>query len=379
MKKNNIFFTLLLVYVLFSCQSNEIKYSSVLFATDDYLSFPIDDETRLPYSVLTFKNEDREYLSFSNDWKEILFYTLDEGNLVKKVKFNTEGGSDNIHQIYGYSVLDFNNICVSNLVKQICYTDTTGRVNKRIDVNAGLDKGYYLYSFNSPLIIDNNIYLSQEINPRLGENYMGKSPLGIMFDTSSKKVIKTPLRYFPLYTNEELVTSTHGGLNYFCFDGNRFVYSYDTSDSLYTLDKSFQKVETFLAKSQYIDQVIPESNKNWDFNGHLRAICESPSYGNILYDKYRQVYYRFAYPKVELEKEENFLTIFREGRKQFSIIVLDKDFKVIGETLFPAYIYNSNVAFVHKDGLYISVSHHKNPDFDENWLRFQRIELVKNK
>ena len=72
MKKNNIFFTLLLVYVLFSCQSNEIKYSSVLFATDDYLSFPIDDETRLPYSVLTFKNEDREYLSFSNDWKEIL-------------------------------------------------------------------------------------------------------------------------------------------------------------------------------------------------------------------------------------------------------------------------------------------------------------------
>ena len=308
MKKNNIFFTLLLVYVLFSCQSNEIKYSSVLFATDDYLSFPIDDETRLPYSVLTFKNEDREYLSFSNDWKENLFYTLDEGNLVKKVKFNTEGGSDNIHQIYGYSVLDFNNICVSNSVKQICYTDTTGRVNKRIDINAGLDKGYYLYSFNSPLIIDNNIYLSQEINPRLGENYMGKSPLGIMFDTSSKKVIKTPLRYFPLYTNEELVTSTHGGLNYFCFDGNRFVYSYDTSDSLYTLDKSFQKVETFLAKSQYIDQVTPESNKNWDFNGHLRAICESPSYGNILYDKYRQVYYRFAYPKVELEKHG-----FKEG------------------------------------------------------------------
>ena len=78
-------------------------------------------------------------------------------------------------------------------------------------------------------------------------------------------------------------------------------------------------------------------------------------------------------------REVIFLTIFREGRKQFSIIVLDKDFKVIGETLFPAYIYNSNVVFVHKDGLYISVSHHKNPDFDENWLRFQRIELVKNK
>ena len=374
LKMKNILLALILAFAFSSCQNDKINYPSILSATDNYLSFPIDEETKLPYSVQTFESEGKGYLSFTNRWKEILFYTLDKGELVKKVKFNTEGGSDNIHQICGYNVLDFHKIYVSNSIKQICHTDTTGHVYKRIQ----LDTKNCIPTMNPPLLMDNNIYLSQDINPGLGENYMGKSPLGIMVDTLNEKVTTTPLKYFPLYTNEDLVYSTHGSLNYFCFDEKKFVYSYDTSDSLYTLSKDFNKVERFWAKSQYIDKVIPSSDKDADFMKHLRTICESPSYGNIIYDKYRQVYYRFAYPRVEFDKEKDFLTILREGRKQFSIIVLDKDLKVIGETLFPPYIYNSNVTFVNEDGLYISVSHHKNPDFDENLLRFQRIELIKN-
>ena len=102
----------------------------------------------------------------------------------------------------------------------------------------------------------------------------------------------------------------------------------------------------------------------------------SPSYGNIMYDKYRQVYYRFVYPEVEFDQSEDFLSIFREGRKQFSILILDKELSIIGETLFPVYTYNSNLAFVNEKGLYLSVSHYKRTDFDENILRFQRIDLV---
>ena len=89
--------------------------------------------------------------------------------------------------------------------------------------------------------------------------------------------------------------------------------------------------------------------------------------------------HRIAYPEVEFERNEDFLEVFRTGRKQFSIIILDKDLNVVGETLFPPYTYNPKVIFVDKDGLYISISHYKREDYSDDWLRFQRIDLVEIK
>lgn len=73
------------------------------------------------------------------------------------------------------------------------------------------------------------------------------------------------------------------------------------------------------------------------------------------------------------------MEIYHNGRKRFSIIILDKEMNVLGETLFPDYTYNANLFFITKDGLYLSVTHFKRPDFDENVLRFQKIELQKVK
>jgi hypothetical protein len=58
---------------------------------------------------------------------------------------------------------------------------------------------------------------------------------------------------------------------------------------------------------------------------------------------------------------------------------LDKDFNIIGETLFPKYTYNPMIAFVHKNGLYISDSHVLNPSFDENALSFKCFTLKESK
>ena len=108
--------------------------------------------------------------------------------------------------------------------------------------------------------------------------------------------------------------------------------------------------------------------------------CERAEYGNLLYDKYRNVYYRIARPKTEVPSgltDREYLDLFDYGRKCFSIIILDKDFNIIGETLFPDYTYNSCMAFVHKDGLYISSSHAFSENYNDDNLTFQRFELVK--
>ena len=57
-------------------------------------------------------------------------------------------------------------------------------------------------------------------------------------------------------------------------------------------------------------------------------------------------------------------------------MILDKDFQVIGETLFPENTYIPVMFFVLEDGLYISDNNFQNPEFNENVLSFRRMELT---
>ncbi|GHT70444.1 hypothetical protein AGMMS50239_38830 [Bacteroidia bacterium] len=130
--------------------------------------------------------------------------------------------------------------------------------------------------------------------------------------------------------------------------------------------------------SYNIDKVKIEKKLDDMFAG-AKEDYGTPCYGNMIYDKYRNIYYRLAYPKVELEDGVDYISLTSQGRKKFSIIILDEKFNIIGETLFPEYTYNSTVLFVHQDGLYICNNHPKNPEFNEDILSFQCFELTKNK
>ncbi len=41
--------------------------------------------------------------------------------------------------------------------------------------------------------------------------------------------------------------------------------------------------------------------------------------------------------------------------------------------MFPDYTYNSNIMFVHEDGLYISDSHYLNPNFSDDELSLKLV------
>ena len=81
--------------------------------------------------------------------------------------------------------------------------------------------------------------------------------------------------------------------------------------------------------------------------------------------------------QVERLNDREYLDLMHYGRKCFSIIILDADFNIIGETLFPDYTYNPTMAFIREDGLYLSASHAFNENYSDDWLKFQRFELVK--
>ncbi len=53
----------------------------------------------------------------------------------------------------------------------------------------------------------------------------------------------------------------------------------------------------------------------------------------------------------------------------------DKDFRILGETLFPDNTYNPTIMLVRPEGLYISDSHYLNPQFNDDILSFRKFEL----
>ena len=92
-----------------------------------------------------------------------------------------------------------------------------------------------------------------------------------------------------------------------------------------------------------------------------------------MYDKYRDVYYRFVELPYELKQNES---PFDDPKgREFSIIIIDKDFNIIGETKFPGNKYFYKMSFVGRDGLYISENNLANPEFDEDKLVFACFKL----
>lgn len=91
-------------------------------------------------------------------------------------------------------------------------------------------------------------------------------------------------------------------------------------------------IKRIKAASRYISSATEEQK---DSEAGPRLYLELARYGDLIYDPYRKIYYRFAYPKVDLDRNMNWWGKAVYGRKKFSVLILDKDFQVIGETLFP--------------------------------------------
>ena len=101
-------------------------------------------------------------------------------------------------------------------------------------------------------------------------------------------------------------------------------------------------------------------------------------YGIILYDKYRDCFYRFFYPGYTDDEEYPIdkLWMLRRSRPFTGVMVLDKDLNVLGEHVFDKFqVHATSNIFVGEEGLYLSLNNENSPDYDENHLRYMVIQF----
>ncbi|GHT47037.1 hypothetical protein FACS189440_06440 [Bacteroidia bacterium] len=374
-----------------SCNKNKDNHElsdeySLVKNTEKTHVFKIGNDVHyLTISLFPFKDAGgNKYLTFQNGVSnEILFYNMENPNLLFKVTPTIEG-PNGVGMFLGYHIEDIDKIYLTVPGRPVLFQiNKNGDILQKIEYEkTDNDKPiipFFLSTSDvySPLIIiNNNFYFTQMRNHSLT---LTASPVSGYIDTLTHSVNVLPFYFPPIMNDQDIAKYTMG--NELCFsrifDGNKFIYSFFLDEYIYSTSINHEIVDKKRVNSRYMNKLYKPQTRPEEIQSGLKKLCEIAIYGNLIYDQYRQVYYRVAYPETEMEEDADYLEIYRTGRKKFSIIILDKNMNIIGETLFPEYTYISNAVFVDEDGLHIRTNHQKNPDFQENLFIFDCFELSK--
>lgn len=374
-----------LPFILFLCLcacGEKDSRSVQLKKNEKKISLELDESVKTCSRALyLYTDKDgKEYITFQNDFKnEIYFYDFKTQALTFKFKQAVEG-NNGVGGILGYYIQDLNHIYLtSDFKREIYLVDTAGMVKEKFQYKKTIDDIPLSRSYSATFryhpfeIIGNKMYGISGCDRKVAFD-----PISFTIDLETKEIKHLPFEYLTPKT-EINPAKKSGSENSFSreFDGSRFIYSFSYEEDLYIASIDHQTITQKPAKSKYIEKLVPFD----DFgNVTFEGACEHAEYGNLLYDKYRNVYYRVAFPQTDVPhdlKDREYMDLLVYGRKTFSILVLDKNLDIIGETQFPDYTYNPMMMFVHKDGLYISASHPFNENYSDDWLHFQCFELVK--
>lgn len=376
-----------LILTFYSCHSS-IREEFVLKATGDSLSFSLNSNTSVLARALFLYNDEtgKEYLTFQNEFEpEILVYDMNTQEHVNTIVLEKEG-SNGVGEFCGYYIESWDEIYIPCTMKcEIDVVDSAGIIHKRFPYSKTMENKKtipFAIRTSSPLhVIAQNIYIPQSPNLMLGDRTMEDSPVTLVLDTVTNQLEEFELQFPPIMTSEKIRGSTMGiELEYSrCYDGTNFLYSFYFDEDISVVSTKGRVERKVKVRSRYLDHIYSKSKTPSDLLDLAKTLCEIPFYGPLIYDKYRQVYYRFVYPETETSSSDKYVDVWLLGRSKFSIIILDKNLEVIGETLFPENIYSSKLFFVREDGLYLSTSFIKNPNFSDDELRFERIELIKSK
>lgn len=387
MKHSSIFLFLLNVILLSACQAkyNEQKtiYTKQL-EKNKQISLPIDENTYfVSRSIFQFEENGKEYLFFENREKrmyDFVLFDLKDQKEAKRIPIQREGPNGVPAMKGSRPFPDSNTFLVfQHNISRISLLEGNGHVIKNYPIRADgkfVDANLSSIASWPTFSRDSVVYFNQYSKGRGSRIGYDRIPLFASLDLRTGKT-DWPSLYFPTrFDGDYSRIKGDDGMAYdYNVKENRLVCSFDFYDSIMVTD-NLKDVKWYNAKSKYLKSMKPNVDNHTNDLNALIKYMEKPKYFHLLYDKYRDVYYRFAIMPCELAKNESPYDYFAPKAREFSVIILNNEFEIIGETKFPGNKYFFLMSFVGKDGLYISENNLANPEFDENKLVFSCFKLV---
>lgn len=333
----------------------------------DQIKFPLDSISapKVEYIQLVREKSGQEILSFFNkNNKSIYFYDYKTQWPLKTIKIGSDSSSQGKIDPAGFYVESYDTIYIYNRrnIELLCI-NSYGNILHKISLIANSNIRGSKWFLKYPQ------YHPQGSNPIMEINGQLLFP-GQLFESLQDSLIQQFhfVSYIDEKSNEvqfyhQYIDSLYG--HNYNWSGEKFtevyldwnpekqklIFSFPISHNLYVArlkDNSYATVNGASTQSLSISS-IPVKTKKMKIKELVRHVLESDEYGPVRYDPYRKVYYRFLRQGIK-----NYTLSSQWGDKEISIILLDEDFKYLGETNIGKmknwYIQN---AFVNEKGLHI--------------------------
>lgn len=288
--------------------------------------------TNNPVMSQIYNNNDSiEYIMW--DHNNLYFFKYKTGKLLRKKRLNKQCGK--LNSFSGFMVHSLDSIFVYNYwAGSLWLLDSTSTITNKWTIVQEKNYKYPLYPRTirySPIIYNlNHIILS-------GSNYghtvgaeAKDNPVSLKLNLENNTI--TPISSYPEHYRKANFGGEHCKLIYHTLGREQsIVYSFPMDNYLYRYSDKSDSLQRIYAGSKYIQSIkssdLPYSKMKKDNKKGIQYYVSQSTYANIIYDKYRNLYYRVAEHPIKDWKINS-----RTFIKPFSIIILDQNFNIIGES-----------------------------------------------
>ncbi|MFN3801036.1 DUF4221 family protein [Belliella pelovolcani] len=372
------FLTLLLSY--FSCNVNSHKEVTYELTSAGDINLAID-ETTPDFSMGLQYVDSSDELVWNINWttNSLQIYDLGKGELIKTISMEKEGDGG-VGEIMAFHVYNMDSIFVFPFRGAgFSLIDSSGNLINRfkyaLPENHTSGFVHNISYISPPVIVGNEIYF--KTRPGIVNNYR---------EMSSKMLADSHLAFRMNLDdlNPQLVPHHYpsdylaNGFKRFEFSSaqgsGKIVYSFFGDHQLYWSADFNSPLQQVSAKSKYLKDQLPLFPIDGATLESQKYSNASARYDNLLYDPYREVFYRFAYPELDANTEEE-VRALRNNPGPFVVMVFDQNLKLVSEKYFEGGRYLPLNAFVGKKGLYISTNNPDNPENQEDLMGFEIFVL----
>ena len=342
---------------------DQICNDSTMLAITDTIILTIDSAMNpMPFVSQIFTQNGNDHY-FVLDNRKLYDYNLDQKILESIHTLDTLPPLDNLS---GFRILDDGAVYYDYKSGSVFILNSEGTIINMIPIN--FDHGIDCWGISGTEVIGNNdvVYLSGPPSKASGfvEDYNNTT----LFINPKSKTVKVGGKRSDIYRDFSLGRDYYWRVFHTIDDEGKLYISLPGSTEVYVFDEEMNLIREFTMNSRYNTSLM-ESDKDMTHTEEKKYYLSQDSFGTIAYDPNSDLIYRIAtHPYSHNNMDGKTL-------KPFSILVADKDGKIVTETP----IINTDnsmyydVMFATSKGLYMQIDSE-----DENLIKFVIFKLEKN-
>lgn len=329
-----------------------------------------------PFTINFYQDQNFEYLIGADNYTnkiEIINLKYKEGIIVD---FNSENYLKETVMLDDFYFHNKDSIFLLSVENNRVYLmDSQGSLNNTFNLNDASQKfqgeNFYSISFESRRNIffdkKNNYLYFRSVPPKdwHSERDFYKKPLISIYDIETDKFIKTIGEFPQHFSKGKLYFPSDNQFSIIIdFDNEFYLISHRREHAIYKYDLTTDKlIKKISAKSTYLDDfdLIP---RNVDVQKMVNSLTKDGSYANLLYNPYKKQYYRIVTHNQELINSDTGKLNHPIIDRPFSIIVLNENLEVLGESIFKDVPFNYLHLTPTKEGILTFYKDQNNEDIN---------------